>query len=73
MNTAKQIGVLIKKHRNRRKYSQKELSKMIFGDDNHHALISRVENGEHDNVRFDTIYNILKALNIDLFMIIKNI
>lgn len=73
MTTAKQIGALIKKHRNRRKYSQKEVSKMIYGDENHHAQISRIENGEHDNVRFDTVYLILKALNIDLFMIIKNI
>ena len=72
MNTAKQIGVLIKSCRKKKKLSQNQLSVKVFGNDTHQATISNLESGKHDNVRFDTVYNVLESLGIDLLSIIKN-
>lgn len=67
-----ELGSIIKSHRTEQKISQKQLSVMIFGNENHNASISRIESGKLKEVQFFTIYNILKALDIDIFTLIQN-
>lgn len=71
MNTAQQIGLIVKTQRKKKNLSQKELSIRIFGDETHHATISRLESGKHDKVQFDTVYNALNALGVDLFTMLN--
>lgn len=71
MTASKEIGNIIKTFRKKKKLSQKQLSQKIFGNEKHHAAISRLENGKHDEVKFETVYNSLNALGIDLFAILK--
>lgn len=72
MSATQEIGAIIKAKRIKEKLTQKQLSMKIYQSVEHHALISRVENGVRDNVRFDTIYIILEALGIELISTIKN-
>jgi len=72
MNTSQGIGAILKEKRTSKNLSQKTLSLMIFGDENHNASISRIENGKIEEVKFVTISNILKALDIDLIKLIQN-
>ena len=69
---AVELGSIIKSRRTEKKISQKQLSFMIFGDENHNASISRIESGKLKEVQFFSIYNILKALDIDLITLIQN-
>jgi len=71
MNTAKQIGIIIKSCRKKKKLSQKELSEIIFGSENRHACISRLESGNLESVHFNTVYNTFLALDIDLLKLLK--
>jgi len=72
MNTQQGIGPILKAKRTAKNLSQKQLSVIIFGDENHNASISRIENGKIEEVKFATISNILKALDIDLINLIQN-
>lgn len=71
MTQAQEIGTIIKTFREKKKLSQKQLSKKIFGNETHHAAISRLENGKHDEVKFETVVNTLDALGVNLFKILK--
>jgi transcriptional regulator with XRE-family HTH domain len=66
MNVTKRIGGIIKSKRLTLGLSQKDVSIKSFDNDYSNALISRIENGKHDQVRFETVYKILLALDIDL-------
>lgn len=72
-NIAIQIGLLIKEKRKSKKLNQKQLAVLLNGKESDHGLISRIENGERENVRFDTVYMILLALDIDLIEILNTI
>lgn len=72
MSASNSIGAILKAKRTSKNLSQKTLSLMIFGDENHNASISRIENGKIEEVKFDTISKILKALDIDLIKLIQN-
>lgn len=69
---AAELGSILKNRRTNKNLSQKQLSSIIFGDENHNASISRIENGKIEEVKFDTISKILKALDIDLIKLIQN-
>lgn len=69
---ATQLGSILKNRRKNKNLSQKQLSVIIFGDENHNASISRIENGKIEEVKFETISKILKALDIDLINLIQN-
>lgn len=73
MIPSKEIGALIRIRRKNKKLSQKQLSEKIFGNENHNASISRIEKGDWENSKFITIYNILKALDVELISVIKKI
>ena len=66
MNPSKKIGSIIKRNRLEQQLSQKDLSILAFKNDVSNALISRIENGLHEGVQFNTIHSLLAALNIDL-------
>lgn len=71
MNSTKEIGDIIKARRKKKKLSQHQLAFKVFGDSSRRACISRLENGKHENIHFDTVYKTLLALGIDLFKILK--
>lgn len=71
MNIAQEVGTVIKSHRKKKKLSQKQLSVLVFGDETHQATISRLESGKHEKVQFDTVYNALKVLGVDIFKTIN--
>jgi transcriptional regulator with XRE-family HTH domain len=71
MTTSQKIGTIVKTFRKEKKLSQKQLSEKVFGNDTHHATISRLESGKHENVRFDTVCITFEALGIDIFKLIK--
>lgn len=71
--TAKRIGVIIEEKRKLRKLTQEELAVLAFDNIQNRGLVSRIENGKHTNVRFDSIYLILAALGIDLFDILPKL
>jgi transcriptional regulator with XRE-family HTH domain len=66
MTATKKIGSIIKRNRLEQKLSQKDLSSFAFQNSTSNALISRIENGLHPGVQFDTVYSLLLALNIDI-------
>lgn len=66
-----QLGQLIKAVRKNKELSQKDLSKLVHGNENHHAAISRIESGKLKEVQFCTVNNILKALGIDVISLIQ--
>jgi len=73
LNTAEEIGLIIQQKRKLKKLNQEELSVLAFNTTESKGLVSRIENGKHKNVRFDSIYLLLVALGIDLFVILPNL
>lgn len=71
MNNTEELGQLIKAIRKNKELSQKQLSVLVHGSENHHAAISRIESGKLKEVQFCTINNILKALDIDIIELIQ--
>lgn len=71
--TAKVIGSIIRDKRKAIKITQKELAVLAFNNIQNRGLVSRIENGEHTNVRFDSIYLMLAALGFDLFEILPKL
>lgn len=71
MNQSKEIGAAIKKLRKQQKLTLYQLSEKIYGAKNNYASISRIENGNWENIHFLTIHNILLALDIDILKTIK--
>ena len=70
---AKIIGSIIRDKRKYRKITQKELAVLAFNNSENRGLVSRIENGKHANVRFDSIYLMLAALGMDLFDILPKL
>lgn len=72
MNATKEISAIIKKLREKKKISQNELAKMVFGDEKRNNSISRIELGNQENIHFENVFKTLKALDIDLIKLIKS-
>jgi len=71
MNTAQEIGAILKQKRKDKKLAQHQLAKISYNDVRYQSLISRVENGAYKDVKFEDVTIILQGLGIDLIELIK--
>lgn len=67
-----EIGLIIKKQRNDRKLSLRQLASLVYNNEKYASRISNIENGKTKNVTFETIQKILTHLGIDLLSLAKN-
>lgn len=73
MKISTEIGNIIKNTRELKKISQKELSILAFGNPERQEIISKAESGKKPLISFETIYIILKALDIDIIRILGEV
>lgn len=71
MNTAEQIGAILKQKRKDKNLAQHQLAMLAFNEPRYQSLISRVENGGYKDVKFEDVTIILSGLGIDLIELIK--
>jgi len=71
MNTAEEIGAILKQKRKDKKLAQHQLALKAYNDTRYQSLISRVENGAYKDVKFEDVTIILSGLGIDLIELIK--
>ena len=60
------IGKMIKKEREQRKLSLRQLSEKVFGNEYYASAILKIENGNKPKVEFMTIVKILRVFEIKI-------